>query len=193
MSRRALILLDFQVGVCGTGGVLGSGSGLTDHTQRRGVPGRLAQLLPRARSSDDSVFHVGVRFEDGYRSRTNRSDRFAGFEKNRLMLGGSDQTRFLDEAAPAEDECVFWKTSVCPFATTPLEPVLRAHEVSELLLAGVATNAVVESTARYAGDRGFTVKVIEDLCASYDDVSHEFAVSRTLPLFGSIVQADSLY
>ena len=77
-----------------------------------------------------------------------------------------------------------------PFFNTPLMNWLQHRRVERLVLGGVATNLVVESTARAADDAGFEVQVLADCCASPNPAWHEFAITQILPLFGSI--SDSL-
>jgi len=186
MGRAALLLMDFQVAICGPDGRLGSASGLSKHVEERGVLGRLAGCLRTARGHGVPVLHARVAFDPGYTRRTNRSARFTGMERNRLLLEGSTDADFVAEATPLENEAVVNKGCVNPFIGTNLEQRLVTLGADELYLAGVATNFVVESAARHAGDSGFHVTVLEDLCAAYDQNMHDFAISRTLPLFAAV-------
>jgi biuret amidohydrolase len=186
MGRAALLLMDFQTAICGPDGKLGKASGLSQQTRERGILPRVADCLREARDNGVPVLHARVAFDPGYTRRTNRSARFAGMEKNRLLLAGSADAEIVAEAAPAEGEPVVEKGCVNPFIGTTLEQRLRVIGAQELYLAGVATNFVVESAARHAGDSGFEVTVLEDLCAAYDKESHDWAITRTLPLFAAI-------
>ena len=57
------------------------------------------------------------------------------------------------------------------FHGTALELILRTQGIGRLLLAGVATDMVVDSTAREAHDRDFAVVIAADCCiaASAED------------------------
>jgi biuret amidohydrolase len=193
VHRKALLLLDFQEGVCRPGGERATKTGLAGHVHERGLLSRLEQCLTRARATDDLILHVGVGFDDRYLARTNRSGRFDAFEEQRAMIIGAPETRHVAEAQPVEGEPVFWKASVDPFATTNLEAVLRAQQAGPVLVAGVATNGVVESAVRYMGDRGYDVTVLEDLCASFDEDAHRLAIERILPLFARISSSAEAY
>lgn len=190
MGRAALLLMDFQVAICGPDGQLGSSSGLAAHTAERAVLPRVATCLAAARAADLPVLHARVRFDEAYTRRTNRTARFGGFEKNRLLIEGDPQAEFVPEAVPVAGETVVDKGCVNPFIGTILQPRLAALGVTELYLGGVATNFVVESAARHAGDSGFDVVVLEDLCAAYNQQMHEFAVEKTLPLFAQILDSE---
>jgi nicotinamidase-related amidase len=188
-GTAALLAMDVQFAVCGPDGRIGTGSGLSRQTAERGVLPRLAHTLQVARAAGVPVLHARVAFDEAYTRRTNRSARFAGMEKNRLLLEGSDDAAFVPEAEPAPGEVVVTKGCVNPFIGTGLAERLVVAGVTRLYLAGVATNFVVESAARHAGDSGFQVSVLEDVCASYDQEMHDFAVRRTLPTFAEIIGA----
>jgi biuret amidohydrolase len=186
MGTAALLVMDFQRAICGPGGRLGTSSGLSSHTEERGVLPRLAACLRAVRSSGVPVVHARVAFDSDYLRRTNRSERFAGMERNRLLVEGSEDAEFVPEAAPLPGETVVHKGCVNPFIGTGLQERLLAWRASDLFLAGVATNFVVESAARHAGDSGYRVTVLEDLCASYTQEMHDFAIEKTLPMFARI-------
>ena len=189
MRNTALILMDYQHDICGPDGALGTMSGLSEQTAARGILPRVAAILEQARTAGVHILHVRVAFDAEYLHRTNRSVKFGGIESKGLLQRGSEGSRFLGEAAPKAGEAIFEKGCVNPFIGTALQGRLTSLGVRELYIAGVATNFVVESAARHAGDSGFDVNVLEDLCASYNETMHQFAIEQTLPTFASIVQS----
>jgi biuret amidohydrolase len=186
----ALLLLDLQHALCAPDGIIGGPSGLAQQVARRNVLGNAQRALACARSKGDVVFHVALAFGPGYVNRTNRSDRFAKYETQGKMRIGEVDSAICPEVAPAEGEFVFYKGSVSPFASTGLLATLHSLGIGRLVLAGVATNLVVESTAREAVDRGFAVEVLEDACASFSVEMHEFARANTLPIFSKLTAVD---
>lgn len=192
MTQSALLLMDFQVGICGPGAALGTASGLSGHTAERGVLAAVARCLSGVRAAGLPVLHARVSFDPAYTRRTNRSARFASFEKKGLMIDGSPEAEFVEQARPTAGETVVAKGCVNPFIGTVLSARLSALQITDLYLAGVATNFVVESAARHAGDSGLKVTVLEDLCASYNQEMHDFAIQKTLPLFARIDTSASL-
>jgi nicotinamidase-related amidase len=184
--------MDFQRAICGPDGALGASSGLSAQTQKRQVLEKASRLLEVARANGLPVLHVGVEFDPEYLRRTNRSARFAGMEERHLLQAGSRDAEFMPEVAPVEGEAVFSKGCVNPFIGTSLAQRITVLGAHELYLAGVATNLVVESAARHAGDSGYAVTVLEDLCASYSQEMHDFAIERTLPAFAEIGRSDDL-
>jgi len=192
-SDRAMMLMDFQIAVCGAGGAIGARSGASAHAAERGLLPRVATALARCRQTNDLIVHVRVGFDDVGVRRTNRSAAFDAFEASGALALGSDGAKFCREAEPAPGELVVTKACVSPFIGTGLDDLLRAHGISSLVMGGVATNFVVESAARHAGDSGYHVQVMEDLCASHGEELHRFAIERTLPVFADLVRLDDIY
>jgi nicotinamidase-related amidase len=190
MSRTGLLLLDYQVAMCDAG-PLGRQPALAAQVAERDVLARAAKTLDAARSAEVFVVHVRLAFDQSYQLRTNRSARFAAYRDANAMLVGSPEAAFMSEVAPLESEPIVSKGGVDPFIGTPLLEMLLGNGIERVGLAGVATNLVVESAARHAVDSGLDVVVLEDLCASFAPDMHEFAVTRTLPLFAAVRDSEA--
>jgi nicotinamidase-related amidase len=81
---------------------------------------------------------------------------------------------------------VIVKKRVSAFAGTPLELLLKSLGCNVLVLTGVATNFVVEGTARDACDAGYQVVVLEDCCASSSAEMHRFSLDHILSLLANV-------
>ena len=95
-------------------------------------------------------------------------------------------TVIAPDVAPQVGETVVRRFGLSAFAGTDLDAQLRAQGVSTLVVAGIATQFGVESTARDAYDRGFSVLVASDGVAGPDPVAHESTLTRTVPVIGRI-------
>lgn len=71
------------------------------------------------------------------------------------------------------------------FYATNLDQVLRRKGVKTIVLAGIATNMGVESTARSAQARGYAVVFAEDAMSSMGDL-HGIAIQKIFPLIGRV-------
>src|SRR6202162_4837952 len=67
------------------------------------------------------------------------------------------------------------------FAGTDLEQQLKSRGIDTVVLAGISTNAGVESTARQGTGLGFGFVVVEDACSGQDAEQHRFACEKILP------------
>jgi nicotinamidase-related amidase len=82
------------------------------------------------------------------------------------------------------------KSRVSAFAGTDLEVLLRANDVTTLVLFGIATSGVVLSTVLDAADRDYRLIVVHDCCADLDVDLHETLVSKVFPRPAAVVSAD---
>jgi len=70
------------------------------------------------------------------------------------------------EVKPTEDDVVISKQRYDAFVATDLDQVLRAQEIRTLIFTGIQTNVCVESTARSAFMKDFSVIVVDDATAT---------------------------
>ncbi|WP_425308559.1 isochorismatase family cysteine hydrolase [Ammonicoccus fulvus] len=188
MTNKALLMLDYQVALCGEGEHVKMPP-LAAQAAERGVIDNAAKVLAAARAADWRIIHVRLAFDPTYALRTNRLPRFDNYPNNRLMLADSPEAAFVEPLAPAEGEPVVDKGCVDPFVGTPLLTMLAAENIREVYLGGVATNLVVESAARHASDAGLLPTVIEDMCASFDPALHEVSMTKLMPLFARVASS----
>lgn len=184
-ARTALLLLDYQVALCDQG-PLGRAPALAAQVAERGVIETAAAVLAAARAAGLLIVHVRLAFDDTYLLRTNRLARFDAYPDNRAMLRDSPEAAIVSALAPLPGEAVFDKGCVDPFVGSPLLHVLHAEGIRDVIIGGVATNLVVESTARHGSDAGLQVTIVEDMCASFSPEAHAFTINNLMPLFGAV-------
>jgi len=69
---------------------------------------------------------------------------------------------------------------------------LRQRGVTQVLLAGIATSASVEATARSAYDHGYNVVLIVDAMTDRDADAHRHSVEKIFPRLGETDPTDNL-
>ena len=190
-ADTALLLLDYQVALAQEGDLC-LAPPLAAQVRERDVVATASRVLAAARTAGVLVIHVRLAFDPTYQLRTNRLPRFEVYPTHGRMLAGSPEAQLIAPLAPRDGEPVVDKGCVDPFVGTPLRDVLAAERIAHVVLGGIATHLVVESAARHASDTGLQVSVVEDMCAAPDPALHEHAITRTLPLFGSVRTADEV-
>jgi nicotinamidase-related amidase len=93
--------------------------------------------------------------------------------------------------APQPTEVIVTKRRVGAFATTELETVLRARQVTTLVLLGIATSGVVLSTVRWAADADYELLVLEDCCADADAEVHRVLMHKVFPRQATVIQVQA--
>jgi nicotinamidase-related amidase len=78
------------------------------------------------------------------------------------------------------------------FIGTDLDLQLRRRGCNTVVIAGIATNMGVESTARSAWELSYDVVIAEDATASISDEMHSFSVTNILPQLSRVVQSTDI-
>jgi nicotinamidase-related amidase len=93
----------------------------------------------------------------------------------------ADWTEFAPEIAALRAGVVITKRQWGAFYGTELDLQLRRRGIATIVLAGVATNFGVESTAREAWQHNYAVVVAEDAVTSVGEDLHRFSIDKILP------------
>ncbi len=85
-------------------------------------------------------------------------------------------TKPIERLAPQSGEVIIRKSQYSAFSGTTLDEVLKAEDVSMVLITGVMTHLCCESTAREAFARGYDVFLVVDATASRNEELHVSSV-----------------
>lgn len=178
--KTALILIDFINDIVDRGGKL-AGKGYADFVQNNDVSARVAELLALARERRWPIFHVRVGFAPDYQNHPADSPLFGAAKQFSALCLGTWGTEFADFAKPVPGEEIVTKPRVSAFYKTALDEMLRAADVSRVVIAGCATDLAVQAAARDAHDRDYAVVVAQDACAAAseeDDRSSRIVLAK---------------
>ncbi|GAA4997511.1 isochorismatase family protein [Kitasatospora paranensis] len=92
--------------------------------------------------------------------------------------------RIVDDLAGHPGDIAVTKRTWGAFHGTDLDLQLRRRGVTQIVLAGVATTAGVESTARAAHEHGYHLTLAVDAMADRDIGAHRHTVERIFPRLG---------
>lgn len=183
-GSTALIVIDLQNDYCHPHGALGrAGWDLQyiDPAVRRTVA-----FVEEARRAAIPVIYV--RTEHGvWTDSENWRGRYQDFDirTDPVCLEGSWGSQFY-VVSPGPTDRLLVKHRYNAFAFTDLELVLRSRQIRTLLLAGVATNVCVETTAREGFVRDYGIVLLEDCCASFTLEEHQAALHNIRAYFGTV-------
>ena len=168
----ALILIDLQQGiVAGDKGphsaeaVVAAGKTLADRFRAAGAPVVLV--------------HVGFTPDTMPSQRVDRPSLPAG--------GTPSEFSVLVDGLQQDGDSVVLKRHWGAFTGTDLDLRLRRRGVKTVVIAGIATNFGVESTARTAWELSYDVVIVEDACTSRSAALHDFAIRHILPQIARVV------
>jgi nicotinamidase-related amidase len=120
------------------------------------------------------------------RRRHRDADALARTDVPALWHRGTFEHEIVAALAPLSGELVIDKNTSSAFNSTGIEWLLRNLGVQALVVAGMATDMCVETTARDAADRGFDVIVVEDATATFFERHHRAALSGFARVFGQV-------
>ena len=140
------------------------------------MAGRLSVLVEAARQTGASVVWVedasaGVEFTDSASWLYYKARRAA------LVRASKEFHSTGGLLAPRSGEPLIGKTRLNAFVGTTLDRVLRNLGAKTVVVAGVATEATVESTARSAIYQDYYSVIVADCVASWDDGLHEASLT----------------
>jgi nicotinamidase-related amidase len=142
---------------------------------------RVRAAIDAARKAAIRVIYVRVAFRPGRPEISARNKSFTtlaqtgGFEEN------DPATAVHPAVAPAPGELVVVKRRVSAFSGSDLDVVLRAGEIDQLVLTGIATSGVVLSTLRQAADLDYRLVVLADACRDGDPEVHRVLTEKVFP------------
>ena len=192
-KRSALIVMHCQNDIVDPKGLY-SGSGAFAEVQRRGTLEKIAAVLKAAREKGMLVFYINNGFRKGYPElKDNVLPICAASRDTNSFLANTWGTSNPDVIKPEDGDIVIINTNTSAFSYTNLDQILRAQRIERLYLAGVATNFVVDTTARYGSELGYEIHVLEDCCASWSREMHEFEITNILPQFGVVDNSENLF
>ena len=188
-ATSALLLLHYQNGLVRNEGVFAF-SGSAAQVEKHGCLEKTASVLAAARGAGMPVFYVNIEFRPGFPELKKPTyPLIESIQERNAFLRGSWDAAVPEELEPAEGDITVINFNSSAFSHTDLDCMLRAMGVKDLYLTGIATNWVVESTARYGAELGYDITVLADCCQGFSDELHDFAIQQTLPYFATIAQS----
>ena len=126
-----------------------------------------------------------------------------GEEDGGLFSPGTPGFEIKSEALPLPGEPVITKTVNSAFIGTGLEQLLRRSGARDVVVCGLTTDHCVSTTARMAGNLGFTTTVVEDASATFGRTGpngrawsaedmHDAALASIHLEFAEVVAADEV-
>jgi nicotinamidase-related amidase len=164
-AKTALVIIDLQKGIVGSpfahpiGEIVARNRALADAFRACGLP------------------VVLVNVAGGAPGRTESPPRHRG----PLPEGWTD---FIPELDQRDSDIVVTKRTWGAFAKTDLEARLKALEVTQVVVTGVATGTGVEATARQAYELGFNVTLAIDAMTDTRPEAHAYSIANIFPRLG---------
>ncbi len=153
--------------------------------ENKGLPAKIAAFLEKRKSNFDQILFF--KFLNDKQSNWYQELRWDG------MLEKSE-AELVEEIKPFvnENNCFIKQAAFSVFRVKDFTNFLKQKEKVELYLAGLDTHACIYQSALEAFERGYKVRVIEDLCAaSHGEEYHQWAIKSLQRNLGTQVVVSS--
>jgi ureidoacrylate peracid hydrolase len=186
--KTALLLLHWQNDLAMPSGKLA-----------RDIPQRLAAdhtidhvqtVLKVSREKGMLVVYVNASHRSGYPEVNPKpSSLSSSIAKAGGLMRGSWGVEVIDQLKPLAEDIIIYNFSSNAFAYTELDLILRNKGITDLVLTGLVTNWVVESTARDAISRGYNICTLSDCCQGVNEEMHKWSLVNILLAIGSVIDS----
>jgi nicotinamidase-related amidase len=188
-SRAAIVVIDFQHDIVGTGGAFAH----LFHTEvkRTNLIPTATRLLGEARAAGVKIVYSTGTFQPGHPELVPNIPPLSQVAQYGCLVDGTAGAAIIDAVAPRRDDVVLNHHRVSGFHGTDLDVVLRGAGIDTVVLAGVATNVAVESTVRASADLGYRTLVVSDACSTTSETAHNASLA-SMAMLGEVVTTDDL-
>jgi len=143
-----------------------------------------ARLLEGFRTAKAKVVYTLVTYQTGLPAIKPNSPLFRTLVGCNCLLEGTPAVEIIDDLAPRPGEPLVRGQATSGFDRTELDSILRVAGVDTLVVAGIATNVAVESTARAACDLQYRTIIVSDGCVADTDEGHANSLAVFKKWFG---------
>ena len=189
-ARTVLLALHYQNEVVHPQGKIRLGIAEAS-PERAAVIAAAQRLLARARAHNVPVISVRIAFSPGHAELIANAEIWRCVAASGAMVEGSWGADFYAGLEPLPGELTVTHRRNDAFHGSPLADRIALFRPERLVIAGISTTFVVESTARTASDMGYRVTIAADACSSGSRAMHEASLAA-LALLTEISTVDAI-
>ncbi|GHO79804.1 cysteine hydrolase [Ktedonobacter sp. SOSP1-85] len=178
-AHAALLVMDMQEGI------------VARLAQQSDVLTLVHTAIDAARGASIPIIYVAVTFRPGYPEISPNNKSFSAHKEQQSSLLTGRAMEIASALAPQPTDIVVTKRRVSAFSGSDLEVVLRAQNISHLVLCGISTSGVVLSTLREAADKDYQLTVLADCCFDNDEEVQRVLLTKVFPRQAEVLQVET--
>lgn len=191
-NKTALILIGYQNDYFAPDGTLYSI--IEASTKSNHVLENTVHLLTELRHTPTLIVATPIFFTPDYEELTEAVGILKTIKEVRAFQAGTHGAATIDELAPFHDRIleVPGKRGFNAFINTHLDDLLQRHGIKHIILAGAVASVCIDSTGRYAHERGYQVTVLRDCLSARTVFEQEFYCDTIFPLYAEVINHQAL-
>jgi len=194
-GKTAILVMDCQNDIVHEQGKVGgslTGGAMPRLIKEKNILGNIKKLMVAGRAAQVPIIHVRHAYRPDYADLPSNVKIFQGMKQMQALQDGTWGAEIHTDLKPEPSDFVITKTRVSAFYASPLEGILQAQGITHLVLTGIATDGVVEGTARDGADRGYTIILPDDCCAGTTEEAHRVILGGILSFLTTVCKADEV-
>jgi len=181
-KNSALLIIDGQNDFLTEGGALYEA--VRPVADENNLLQNLNDAIAKARLANLTIINTAVAFSDGYAEAGDSPyGIFAAVAQSGGFIKGTWGAQSAEGLNLLDEDIFLEKAGMNAFLNKNLNKILEEKNITNIVLAGLLTDACVECTMRYAYDNGFEVSVLTDATATIDPDKQKSTIENSFPLF----------
>jgi nicotinamidase-related amidase len=194
-GKTAVLVMDCQNDIVHEQGKVGgslTGGAMPRVIKEKNILGNIKKLMTAGRAAKVPIIHVRHAYRPDYADLPSNVKIFQGMKQMQALQDGTWGAQIHADLTPEPSDFVLTKTRVSSFYASPLEGILQAQGITHLVLTGIATDGVVEGTARDGADRGYSIVIPDDCCVATTEEAHRVILGGILSFLTTVCKADEV-
>ena len=194
-GKTAILVMDCQNDIVHEQGKVGgslTGGTMPRTIKEKNILGNIKKLMVAGRAAHVPIIHVRHAYRPDYADLPSHVKIFQGMKQMQALQDGTWGAEIHADLTPEPSDFVITKTRVSSFYASSLEGILQAQGITHLVLTGIATDGVVEGTARDGADRGYSIVIPNDCCAATTEEAHRVILGGILSFLTTVCTSDEV-
>lgn len=193
-GKTAILIMDCQNDIVDEKGKMAAmnNGAMAKLIKQHNVLGTIARLAEAGRQARVPIIHVRHAYRPDYADAPQNTPILAGMKQNEILKDGTWGAEIHPDVKRHPNDIVITKTRVSAFYASPLEAILNPQGITHLVLTGIATDGVVEGTARDAVDCGYYVTIPDNCCATFTEEAHQAVLRGVLGMLTTVAKSDDI-
>ncbi len=191
-STTAVLLIGYQNDYFAPDGILHDV--IEESAGVNNVLGNTLAFIERLSATEVLMIATPIIFTPSYQELTEAVGILEVIKNVQAFKAGTSGAETIPEFSVYRDRIleIPGKRGLNAFSNTDLDQVLQSHGVTDVVLAGAVTSVCIDSTGRFASEKGYKVSVLSDCTCGRTEVEQQFYCANILPLYANVVDHHQL-